>query len=132
MPGAPAKRVGEIVKLLRQSRLTIATVPAMDQLATGQLKVSQIRPVEIQDLLERKPVEIETGNIREILVNRRVMVTGAGGSIGSELCRQIAAFGPERLLLVEQSEVQLFAIEQEIDRPRFRGDDCSADRRHCG
>ncbi len=121
MPGAPAKRVGEIVKLLRPSRLTIATVPAMDQLATGQLKVSQIRPVEIQDLLGRKPVEIETGNIREILVNRRVMVTGAGGSIGSELCRQIAAFGPERLLLVEQSEVQLFAIEQELIGLGFGG-----------
>ena len=114
MPTAPAKRIGEIVKLLQSSRLKIAIVPAMDQLATGQLKISQLRPVEIQDLLGRKPVDIETGNIREILVNRRVMVTGAGGSIGSELCRQIAAFEPERLLLVEQSEVQLFAIEQEL------------------
>jgi FlaA1/EpsC-like NDP-sugar epimerase len=114
MPTAPAKRVGEIIKRLRASRLAIATVPAMDQLATGQLKVSQIRPVDIQDLLGRKPVEIETQSIREILVHRRIMVTGAGGSIGSELCRQIAAFEPERLLLVEQSEVQLFAIEQEL------------------
>ena len=121
MPTAPAKRVGEIIKRLRPSRLAIATIPAMDQLATGQLKVSQIRPVEIQDLLGRKPVEIETQNIREILVIRRIMVTGAGGSIGSELCRQIAAFEPERLLLVEQSEVQLFAIEQELISLGFGG-----------
>ena len=121
MPTAPAKRIGEIVKLLQPSRLKVAIVPAMDQLATGQLKVSQIRPVEIQDLLGRKPVEIETKNIREILVNRRVMVTGAGGSIGSELCRQIATFEPERLLLVEQSEVQLFAIEQELISLGFGG-----------
>jgi FlaA1/EpsC-like NDP-sugar epimerase len=121
MPTAPAKRIGEIVKLLQPSRLKIAIVPAMDQLATGQLKVSQIRPVEIQDLLGRTPVEIETKNIREIMVNRRIMVTGAGGSIGSELCRQIAAFEPEQLLLVEQSEVQLFAIEQELISLGFGG-----------
>ena len=114
MPTAPAKRIGEIVKLLQQGHLKFATVPAMDQLATGQLKVSQIRPVEIQDLLGRKPVDLETGSIREVLADRRVMVTGAGGSIGSELCRQVAAFDPEWLLLVDQSEVQLFAIEQEL------------------
>ncbi len=114
MPSAPAKRIGEIVKLLQQSRLKFATVPAMDQLATGQVKVSQLRAVEIQDLLGRTPVNLETGNIRATLAGRTVLVTGAGGSIGSELCRQIAAFGPERLLLVEQSEVQLYAIEQEL------------------
>jgi FlaA1/EpsC-like NDP-sugar epimerase len=121
MPSAPAKRIGEIVKLLQPSRLKIAIVPDMDQLAIGQLKISQIRPVEIQDLLGRKPVAIETGNIRESLANRRVMVTGAGGSIGSELCRQIAALEPERLLLVEQSEVQLFAVEQELISLGFGG-----------
>src|ERR1017187_2720427 len=114
MPTAPAKRIGEIVKLLLQSHLEFATVPAMDQLATGQLKVSQIRQVEIQDLLGREPVDLETVSIREVLANRRVMVTGAGGSIGSELCRQIAGFHPELLLLVDQSEVQLFAIEQQL------------------
>ena len=114
MPTAPAKRIGEIVKLLLQSHLEFATVPAMDQLATGQLKVSQIRQVEIQDLLGREPVDLETVSIREVLANRRVLVTGAGGSIGSELCCQIAGFHPELLLLVDQSEVQLFAIEQQL------------------
>jgi len=121
MPSAPAKRIGKIVKLLQSSRLKIAIVPDIDQLATGKLRVSQIRAVEIQDLLGRKAVEIETSNIREILEKRRILVTGAGGSIGSELCRQIAAFNPERLLLVEQSEVQLFVIEQELISLGFGG-----------
>lgn len=114
MPSAPAKRIGEIVKLLQQTRLRFETVPSLDQLATGQVKVTQLRSVEIQDLLGRKTVELETENIREILRGRVVLVTGAGGSIGSELCRQIAAFNPQRLLMVEQSEVQIFPIEQEL------------------
>jgi FlaA1/EpsC-like NDP-sugar epimerase len=114
MPSAPAKRIGEIVRILQRARLKFATVPSLHQLATGQVKVSRLRSVEIEDLLGRESVELETENIRQILVNRVVMVTGAGGSIGSELCRQIASFNPQRLLLVEQSEVQMFEIEQEL------------------
>jgi FlaA1/EpsC-like NDP-sugar epimerase len=121
MPSAPARRVGEVVKMLQQARLTFETVPSLDQLATGQVKVSQLRAVEIQDLLGREPVQLDTENIREILAGRVVMVTGAGGSIGSELCRQIAAFNPQRLLLVEQSEVQIFQIEQELNEAGYRG-----------
>jgi FlaA1/EpsC-like NDP-sugar epimerase len=114
MPTAPAKRIGEVVRLLQRARLKFGTVPSLDQLATGKVKVSQLRSVEIQDLLGRKPVELDTQNIRQVLNKRVVLVTGAGGSIGSELCRQIAMFDPQRLLLLDQSEVQLFAIEQEL------------------
>ena len=114
MPSAPAKRIGEIVQLLQRSHLKFETVPSLDQLATGKVKVSQLRSVEIQDLLGREPVTLETQNILLILKGRVVMVTGAGGSIGSELCRQIASFNPQRLLLVDQSEVQMFQIEQEL------------------
>lgn len=121
MPTAPAKRIGEIVQILQRAHLKFETVPSVDQLATGQVKVTQLRNVEIQDLLGRDPVELETENIRQILKGRVVMVTGAGGSIGSELCRQIAAFTPERLLLVEQSEVQIFQIEQELIERGFSG-----------
>src|SRR4030095_13354939 len=91
MPSAPARRVGEIVKLLQKAHLRFETVPSMDQLATGKVKVSQLRSVEIQDLLGREPVKVETKNIQTILQNKVVMVTGAGGSIGSELCRQISS-----------------------------------------
>jgi FlaA1/EpsC-like NDP-sugar epimerase len=114
MPSAPAKRIGEVVKILQRARLDFETVPSLDQLATGKVKVSQLRSVEIQDLLGRKPVQLDTNNINAILKGRVVMVTGAGGSIGSELCRQIAAFNPQRLLMVDQSEVQLFQIEREL------------------
>lgn len=114
MPNAPAKRLREIVAILQQARLKFETVPSLDQLATGRVRVSQLRNVEIQDLLGREPVKLETENIREILKGRVVLVSGAGGSIGSELCRQIALFHPQRLLLLEQSEVQMFLIEQEL------------------
>ena len=114
MPSASGKRVREIVKVLQQANLKFETVPTLDQLATGKVKVSQFRPVAIEDLLGRAPIKLQTENIRSILEGRVVMVTGAGGSIGSELCRQIAAFNPERVLLLEQSEVQIFQIEQEL------------------
>lgn len=114
MPSASGRRMREVVRLLQSAHIPFETVPSIDQLAAGTVKVSQLRPVAIEDLLGREPVKLETENIRSILKGRVVMVTGAGGSIGSELCRQIAAFGPERLLLVEQSEVQIFAIEQEL------------------
>jgi FlaA1/EpsC-like NDP-sugar epimerase len=114
MPTAPAKRIGEVVRILQTARLKFETVPSMDQLATGKVKVSKLRSVQIQDLLGRDPVVLETETIRQMLREKVVMVTGAGGSIGSELCRQIAAFDPQRLLLVEQAEGQLFQIEQEL------------------
>ncbi|MGV3771824.1 MAG: polysaccharide biosynthesis protein [Verrucomicrobiales bacterium] len=121
LPTAPPKRIGEIIKVLQKAHLKFETVPSVDQLATGRVKVSQLRNVEIQDLLGRDPVELETANIAEILKGKVVMVTGAGGSIGSELCRQIASFTPQRLLLVEQSEVQIFQIEQELIEKGYSG-----------
>lgn len=114
MPSATAKRIGEVVKLLQQAGLRIQTVPSMAQLASGQVKVTSLRAVEIEDLLGRGVVDIDSANVQRILGGHVVMVTGAGGSIGSELCRQIAAFSPKKLLLVERSEPQLFAIEQEL------------------
>ncbi len=121
MPSAPAKRIGEVVQLLQRSHLKFEMVPSLDQLATGKVKVSQLRSIEIQDLLGREPVALETQNILQILKGRVVMVTGAGGSIGSELGRQIASFNPQRLLLVDQSEAQMFQIEQELIEQGYGG-----------
>jgi len=114
MPSAPAKRVGEIVRILRQTRLQCKTIPSLDQLALGQVRVIQLRNVEVQDLLGREKVELETESIRLVLQDRAVLVTGAGGSIGSELCRQIATYHPRHLLLLDRSEPNLFQIEQEL------------------
>ena len=116
MPSASARRIGEIVNLMRQARLPCKIIPSLDQLALGQVRVSQLRNVEIQDLLGREKVELETENIRLALQNRVVVVTGAGGSIGSELCRQIAAYHCKHLLLLDRSEPSLFQIEQELIR----------------
>ncbi len=114
MPRASGRRIREVIGIIQQARLKFTTVPAIDELATGKVKATKLRAVEIQDLLGREPVQLETDNIRQLLTGRVVMVTGAGGSIGSELCRQIASFNPQRLLLVERSEVQIFQIEQEL------------------
>jgi FlaA1/EpsC-like NDP-sugar epimerase len=114
MPSAPARRIKEIVKILQSSHRKFRTVPALDQLAMGKVSVSQLRPIEIEDLLGREPVQLERKNIEQYLTHQTVMITGAGGSIGSELCRQVAHFHPARLLLIDQSEVQLFQIEQEM------------------
>ncbi|MEA3208224.1 MAG: hypothetical protein QOE70_1281 [Chthoniobacter sp.] len=114
MPSAPQKRIREVVRVLQKAQLKFQTVPSIDQLATGKVRVTQLRPVEIQDLLGRDQVELETESIRAILADKVVAVTGAGGSIGSELCRQIAGFKPARLLLIEQSEVQMYQVEQAL------------------
>lgn len=114
MPRATQKRIGEIVRLFSKSGIKCEIVPSVEQLVTGKVRVSQIRPVDIQDLLGRDPINLETDKIRQLVQGRVVMVTGAGGSIGSELCRQIAGYGPRLLLLVERCEVQAFQIEQEL------------------
>jgi len=120
MPSAPGKRVAEIAKALQQLQIKFSTVPSIYELTTGQAKVSQLRSVDISDLLGREQVQMVSEEIEQLLLDAVVMVTGAGGSIGSELCRQIASHAPSSLLLVEQSEVQLFQIEQELIESGYR------------
>jgi FlaA1/EpsC-like NDP-sugar epimerase len=114
MPSAPASRVAEIVRTLRRLQVKFSTVPSFYELTTGQARVSQLRPVQVQDLLGRQQVQLHNENLQHLLSDQVIMVTGAGGSIGSELCRQIAAYSPRSLLLVEHCEVQLFQIEQNL------------------
>jgi len=121
MPSAEARRMREVVGLLREAGVAHTTVPSMEQIASGQVQVTQLRPVEIEDLLGREQVELETDGIEALLHGQRVLVTGAGGSIGSELCRQIMGYKPKALVLVERSETQMFQIEQELIRVGFGG-----------
>ena len=114
LPSAPTSRIRTIIAALTQSGVPFRTIPSMMQLATGKVSVSNIRPVQIEDLLGRQVVQIEAENIRAMIQGATVLVTGAGGSIGSELCRQIATFKPGKLLMVERSEAALFPIEQEL------------------
>ncbi|HVE15292.1 MAG TPA: nucleoside-diphosphate sugar epimerase/dehydratase, partial [Chthoniobacterales bacterium] len=114
MPSAVGKRVREIVQVLNEAKLKFETVPSLEQLVNGDVRVSQIRPVELEDLLGRETVSLATDRISGLIKGRTIMVTGAGGSIGSELCRQILEYLPRQLLLVERCEVQIFQIEQEL------------------
>lgn len=115
MPSASAKRIREIVLLATQAGFKVEIMPSLEELASGRVKSSRLRPVEIEDLLGRDPVRLDVQSIRKLVAGRVVMVTGAGGSIGGELCRQIAHLTPKRLLLVEQAEPHLFIIEQELN-----------------
>ena len=96
--------------------LKVMTVPAFDDIVSGRVTVSQLRQVELDDLLGRDPVVLDSVGLSGLLSDKVVLVTGAGGSIGSELCRQIARFGPLRLVLFELSEYALYQIEQEFQR----------------
>jgi FlaA1/EpsC-like NDP-sugar epimerase len=115
MQSASAKRTREIVSLFSAQNIKVETLPSLEELASGKVRASRIRPVEVQDLLGRDTVDLDANGIRHAVERRCVLVTGAGGSIGSELCRQIAALNPQRLLMVEQSEGALFLIEQELN-----------------
>jgi len=116
LQGSPHKRVRELIESCRGLNLQFRTVPAVSDLIEGRVQVSQIRPVDIEDLLGREPVSLDTDAIGRYLFDKVVMVTGAGGSIGSEMCRQIARFRPRRLLLVERMENALFEINRELER----------------
>jgi FlaA1/EpsC-like NDP-sugar epimerase len=121
MPSAPQKRVREIVLFLAQHGYTVEIVPALEDLASGRAKTTRIRRVEVEDLLGREEVTLDAGAIRGLVENKCVLVTGAGGSIGSEICRQVVRLNPRRLLMVEQSEPSLFLIEQELGHGGFGG-----------
>lgn len=114
IPSAPQKRIAAITLYLSRMGVHVETVPALEDLASGRARVSRVRPVEISDLLGRTEVALDLRAIRHLLEDRTVLVTGAGGSIGSELCRQILRCRPRRLLAVEQAEPSLFALEQEV------------------
>ncbi len=114
MPSAPQRKIRHLVELCQGMNLRFRTVPAVRDLIEGRVEVNQIRPVDIEDLLGRDPVTLDTEAIGQYIHGKVVLVTGAGGSIGSEMCRQIARFQPKRLLLVERMENALFEIHREL------------------
>jgi len=120
MPSAAHKQRRHAVQIATGIGLTVLTVPSFDDLMNGKVSVSQVCPVEVEDLLGREPVTLDNAGLHRLLEGRVVMVTGAGGSIGSELCRQIARFEPALLVLFEISEFALYQLEQQF-RSEYRG-----------
>ncbi|PND37784.1 polysaccharide biosynthesis protein [Paucibacter aquatile] len=113
MPAASTAQRRRALDLAAQAGLPVLTVPSSQELLAGR-NVDQVRDIEPEDLLGREPVELDEGGISECLNGKVVLITGAGGSIGSELCRQVARYGPSRIVLYELSEFALYTIEQEL------------------
>lgn len=118
LPSAAHAVRKRITQLCTEAGLNVMTIPSLEDLVAGRVSVSSLRRVELDDLLGRDPVQLDDSGLHQLLTGQVVMVTGAGGSIGSELCRQIARFSPSKLVLFEQSELALYAMEQELP-PHF-------------
>jgi FlaA1/EpsC-like NDP-sugar epimerase len=116
MPEATHNERRRAVEHCRAAGLKVLTVPSLDDLVSGRVTVSQIRHVELDDLLGRDPVSLDTAGLRQWLSDHVVMVTGAGGSIGAELCRQVAEYRPRQLILFELNEYALYTMEQQFSQ----------------
>jgi FlaA1/EpsC-like NDP-sugar epimerase len=121
MPSVPGSVVREVVRIAHESGVGTRTVPGLYEILSGRVGVSNLREVEIQDLLRRAPIRTDLAAVHDLIAERTVLVTGAGGSIGSELCRQIARVDPARLVLLGHGENSIFEIAQELrdDFPRL-------------
>jgi FlaA1/EpsC-like NDP-sugar epimerase len=114
LPGASARQMRQVVELCDRTGLPYRTVPKLEDVVAGRAQFNQIKEVSIEDLLGRDAVELDWTKIRETLTGRRVLITGGGGSIGSELCRQVARLGVQALTIVESCEYNLYQISQEL------------------
>jgi FlaA1/EpsC-like NDP-sugar epimerase len=115
IPSAPGAVRAKVVEMARRESIPVKTLPGLHELISGDVDLAvQIRPVQVGDVLGREPVDVDLESIASYLADVTVLVTGAGGSIGSELCRQIARLGAARIVMVENSEGALFEIEREL------------------
>jgi len=118
MPSATGRQMREVLANCRAARLTCKTVPGLEKLLLGKVLMAHVRDLSVRDLLGRQPVHLDENLAGSHIAGRCVLVTGAAGSIGSELCRQLARFGPARLIAFDQAESDLFRIENEL-RDKF-------------
>jgi FlaA1/EpsC-like NDP-sugar epimerase len=114
MPGAPHAARQRAHELCTQAKLRVLTMPSASDIVAGSVRVSALRAIELDDLLGRDPVVLDEEGLRGFIAGRAVLVTGAGGSIGAELCRQIARFAPSRLVMFDHAEFALHTIHQEF------------------
>src|SRR6266550_1435327 len=110
VPSATGAQMRRFVEIFNRAKISFRTVPALKDIIAGQVVVSQLREVSLEDLLGRDPVHIDLEVVRKQIAGRRVLVTGAAGSIGSELCRQILDYGPAQLICLDQSETGLYFL----------------------
>lgn len=114
IPSAPAKEVKKITRICSQLPVKVSILPGVHEVLNGHVSISKIRPVQIEDLLGREEVKINLEEIAAYLKDEVVLITGAGGSIGSELCRQVTSFRPSKILLLDHTENNVYDIEMEL------------------
>jgi FlaA1/EpsC-like NDP-sugar epimerase len=116
MPSAAGVVIRQIVDICQQQQIKTSTLPGLSEILSGQVKVASVRPLKIEDLLRRDPIETDIQRVMQLLSGKRVLVTGAGGSIGSELCRQILKCNPSEIILLGHGENSIFYIHQELQQ----------------
>jgi len=117
MPSTDRERIKEIVEAAKSVCQNVQILPMIEDIALGNVSVNQVRDVSIEDLLGRDPIELDMGSISDTLTDKTILVTGAGGSIGSEICRQVAKFKPKHLILLGHGENSIYTIEMELRQP---------------
>ena len=121
LPSATGRQMRRIVNICEGCGVPYKTLPSLNELIDGKISVRSVRDIRYEDLLRRPPVRIELDAIRKYLRGKKVLITGAGGSIGSELCRQIVRFDPEKMILLDASEANLYEIQMELEhRLRYK------------
>ncbi len=114
IPSAGRRTIKEIVEIAGQTNCKLRTLPGMYQLVNGEVDVSKLRDVDVEDLLGREPIKVDLDSILSYVKDKTVLVLGGGGSIGSELCRQIASHQPEQLIILDIYENNAYDIQQEL------------------
>src|SRR5262249_30174409 len=113
-PSASPATFRRVVRLCDEARVRHRVLPTLGELVGGRVMFTQMREVKVDDLLAREPVRLDLARVRSFLAHRTILATGAAGSIGSELCRQVAVQGPGRLVLYDRHENGMFALEKEL------------------
>ena len=116
IPSASATQKREILEICKETGCKIRAIPGMYQMVSGEVRLADVKDVQVEDLLGREPVRLDTEALNRFLQDKTVLVTGGGGSIGSELCRQIAGYSPKKLILVDIYENNAYDIQQELKR----------------
>lgn len=122
MPSVKGKEIKDIIDICKNTNCKLTILPGVYEIIEGTVSVNQLRPVEVEDLLGRDPVKLDSKNVSAYITGKVVLITGAGGSIGSEICRQVAKMQPQKMLLLGKGENSIYEISQElsIEYPQIR------------
>src|SRR5262249_15467201 len=116
VPSATAQQMCRFVDICNQAKVVFRTVPALKDIIEGEITVNHLREVSLEDLLGRDPVCLDLQAVQREIEGKTILITGAAGSIGSELCRQVLNYGPQRLICLDQSETGLFFLRLELQK----------------